>query len=167
MTTPSDDDQTANTEASDTPPEHRPIWPVAPIHQVPDGNLAAIADASYFLGFPVTLYMPWGIASGHTAPYNEYYKHLAERARGGELAPGMPEGSAEVIDNFAKNNFDRFAEIPYSDRTTFQDGFDLTSFVNLKDALCWIGGFPQPFRHDYLRLRLADITAWAWGNLRP
>jgi hypothetical protein len=171
MTTPEDsaeaaaaDKTTVAQPATATPP----IAPVVSLHQAPDANLSAIARASYFLGFPVTLYMPWGVASGNTAPYNDYYRYLAELTRNVKLPPDVPEDSADVIDQFAKNNFDPYAEVPYSESAaaTIKDGFDLTSFINLKDALCWIGGFPEPFRHDYLRLRLTDVTAWAWGSLR-
>lgn len=137
-----------------------------PIHQAPDANLAALAGLSYFIGFDVILYMPWGVASGSTTAYNDYYRHLAAHARGGNLPADAPEGIADVIDRFAKNNFDRYAEVPYSETAElcFREGFDLTLFVILKNAVCSVGGIAQPLRHDYLRLRLADVTAWAFGT---
>ena len=54
------------------------------------------------------------------------------------------------------SNFDGYPEVSYSEsaEATFRDGFDLTSFVNLKDTRCRIGGFRQPFLHDYLRIRV-------------
>lgn len=166
MSTP---DQGINASADTTTEEptqdELKITPVVPLHQVPDFNLAAITHISHFVGFPLTLYMPWGIASGNAAAPNDYYKHLAESTRGGNVPAGTPEDWVEAIDDFAKRHFDPYTEMSYADRMerAYQGGWDLTAFLNLKDVRCWIGGAQQPVLHDYLRVRLSDVTAWSWG----
>lgn len=153
-------------EFSDAPAQLPEILPVVPLHQLPDINLVAIAHMSDFVGFPLMLYMPWGIAAGHTASPNAYYQYLGERARGGGVPPDAPEGWNDLIDEFAKNNFDAYSQVSPSDRlkSSYEQGWDLLSHINLKNVSCWIGGFPEPTKHEYLRVRLADVTAWAWGT---
>jgi hypothetical protein len=152
--------------AEETPANDLKIHAVVPMHQVPDVNLNAMLVIADHIGLPVTLYMPWGIATGNIAPPNLYYQHLADSVRAGNLPADAPESWGEVIDRFAEVHFDPYTEMETGARrqNAVVDGFDVTSHFALKDAVCWIGGFSQPTRHDYLRVRLADVTAWAWGK---
>lgn len=164
MTTQSDEnaDQSPN-----QPPEARPITPTMDVHQRPDQNLWEIASVSDFFGFPLTLYLPWGIVSGHTAAPNDYYKHLAESVRNMQLPPDLDPGWKQVISDFAARAFDQYANVKPSERAekVFYDGVNLTAAINIKDAKCWVGGYPRPIEHEYLRVRLTDVTAWAWGAI--
>ena len=153
-------------EAADIPPQQMSdIVPVVPLHQVPDVNLLAIAHIADFVGFPLTLYMPWGIAAGNVGSPNGYYKHLGEQVRAGIIPADAPEGWREMIDEFASTNFDAYSEMTPSERleNSYAQGFDLLSHINLRDATCWVGGFTHPMKHEYLRVRLSDVSAWAWG----
>ena len=162
MATPSDASQPKGPLDSALPEKR--ITPVIPLHQVPDHILAVVADVSHLIGFPITLYMPWGIATGHTCGYEEYFKHLGDTVRAG--SQGAPDGLIKAIDTFAKNNFDRWAEESPEDRSarTFFDGVHLTSALVLKNAKCLLAGAEQPIHHNYLRLRLTDVTAFSWGS---
>lgn len=142
------------------------IAPVVSLHQMPDPNLLALVHMSDFVGFPLTLYLPWGVVAGHTGSPNTYYKHLAEQARAGTAPADAPDGWAEMIDEFAEANFDAYSNVPPAERVRngIEQGFDLTSYIILKDANCWVGSFTSPIEHEYLRVRLIDVTAWAWGK---
>lgn len=147
--------------------EQMKISPVVALHHQPDGNLQAIAHVAEFIGFPITLYLPWGIAAGNTASPSRYYEHLAASVRGGELPNEVPDGWVELIDQFAAVHFDPLAEMSFDERTkdNIVDGFNLVSFFALRDARCWVGGSPHPINHEYLRVRISDVTAWAWGSI--
>lgn len=123
---------------------------------------------SSWAGFPLTLYMPWGIASGHIARPAEYYQHLADRVSDKSSLPhdADPEWH-NIIDTLAQEKFGQWVDMKPSERVDrlFYDGVNLTAAVTLKDPLCWIGGFPNPIRHEFLRVRLTDVTAWSWGRL--
>jgi hypothetical protein len=77
----------------------------------------------------VTLYMSWGIATGHTVGYKAFYTHLAEKFRGNRTVPlddsGSAETWAEIIDDYAATNFDKLAEMPIEEYVdgSFKDGF--------------------------------------------
>ncbi|WP_155948426.1 hypothetical protein [Mycobacterium sp. URHB0044] len=154
--------------AGDSPPEPLKITPVVPLYQRPDSNLVAIANMAEFVGFPITFYMPWGIASGHTANPNEYYRHLGDSAVAGTLPDDVPEGWADAIAEFAEINFYKYSRLTPSERAenVMLDGFNLTSFVALKNAQCWSGGSAHSVDHEYLRVSLTDVSAWAWGKLQ-
>lgn len=137
------------------------------IYNRPENNLVEIAMMADFIGFPVTLYLPWGIAAGHVAGPNKYYEHLAERARSGLSDPNLPEGWGEILEDWTQRHFDTFANMKPSERNAkiFHDGFNMTSYLALQDAKSWVGGAASPVEHDYLRVRLTDVTAWAWGAI--
>ncbi|QRY48145.1 hypothetical protein JVX93_15970 [Mycolicibacterium boenickei] len=157
--TAADDD----TQANESVPR---ITPVVPVHQQPDANLSVIAHMSHFVGFPMTFYMPWGIAAGHTASPNAFYKYLGEMARAGQPPDASPEFD-EMIENFAATNFDAYSNMTASERIdqAIVDGFNLLAYINLTNVKCWTAGLQQPVEHRFLRLRLTDITAWTWGAL--
>lgn len=89
MTTPSTADNAGAAGDGTEPdgvPEPQRTTPVVPMYHVPDPNLASLDHVAYLIGFPVTLYLPWGLATGHTCAQSEFYKHLAERARAGSAS---------------------------------------------------------------------------------
>lgn len=128
-----------------------------------------LANRAHFLGFPLTLYMPWGIASGNTAAAHDYYQHLADNVRNINVPDGTDPQWSQVIDEFAQHAFGRWADLTPSEWTEnlFYDGVNLTTSLTLRNAYCWIGGFGKPVEHEYLRIRLTEVTAWAWGTITP
>lgn len=161
------DDETSE-GLHDTAEPERPIAPVFDVYSRPEQNLVEIAMMASFIGFPLTLYMPWGIVSGHAASPNEYYAHLAARARSGISDPNLPEGWGKILDQWAEANFDAYADMDPAERTekSYYDGVNLTSQLIVKDAKCWTSGFDKPIEHDFLRVRISDVSAWAWGALQ-
>lgn len=153
----------------ESPLEPHPITPTIDLHQLPDPNLVEVTMQAHFLGFPLTLYMPWGIASGITAAPSDYYRHLADSVRGTQFPGGDDPQFRQVIDDLAQKKFGRWADLKPSDwvENLFHDGVNLTAAVTLRNAYCWIGGFAEPNQHEYLRVRLTDVTAWAWGVMTP
>jgi hypothetical protein len=158
------DEQPDEADANPTPLQ---ISAVVPLHQQPDANLVAIAQMADFVGFPMTLYMPWGIASGNAVSPNSYYRHLGESARSGTPSSDPPDWWSDAINTFAEQNFDKYADLDPTERMTsyFEGGFNLLSHINLSNARCWTAGFTSPIHHDFLRVRLTDVNAWAWGLL--
>lgn len=75
---------------------------------------------------------------------------------------------SEVLDDFAAKNFDEFAKMSASERheKIYYDGVNLTAAFVLRDARCWLAGLPSAITHEYLRVKLTDITAWAWGTVQ-
>ncbi|MCA2306968.1 hypothetical protein JF770_25735 [Mycobacterium intracellulare] len=164
MTPPDDpaavDERTGDGEGH----ERAPVTPVVDVPQAPDPILQNLAFIGNAVGVPLSLYLPWGVASGRIAPPGEYYQHLAEHVR--SAPEGAPPSFTELLDFVAKRWFDPFVDMPQAElyKDSFRDGFNLISFVVLKDANCKINSGP-PVQHEFLRIKLADVTAWSWGKL--
>lgn len=145
-----------------------PIRAVGDVFQLPDGNLQELVAVASGMGAPVTLYLPWGVAVGNLAGPAAYYEHLARCVRtasmtnpdGGEIDERWPE----LLDDFAAKVFDPMAARTVQERhaARYKDGFDMTRFLILRDAQCYVG-LRQPLQHEYLSIQLTHVTAWSWG----
>lgn len=141
------------------------IRAVTDVYNQPEINLVELAMLADFIGFAVTLYMPWGVVAGNAAAPNAYYRHLAESARAAKTDPNLPEGWDQVLEDWAERNFDPYSELSPADRmdNVFREGWNLTSHMIIRDARCLMAGAVNHIQHEFLRVRLTDVTAWAWG----
>jgi hypothetical protein len=81
----------------------------------------------------VALYLPWGMATGITVPgayFGHYVAHFFNKHDAGDIAGRLAALEAE------------------------QDGV----FIHLRKATCFVAG--EVVRHDSLRVRLSDVSAW-------
>lgn len=81
----------------------------------------------------VTLYLPWGVATGITVPssyFGHYIANFFSRNEAGDVAGRIAELDAE------------------RDRV----------FLHLRRARCYVAGIVV--EHDSLRIRLSDVSAW-------
>ena len=99
-------------------------------------QLLAQADADS-LAFGITLYMPWGIASGMATSRAQFDIDCAEWFR---------ERNAEALEAVFSSDVEGSAE----------DGY-----IHLSRAKCYAATTVQ--HHDVLRLRLSDVIAWTIG----
>ena len=93
-------------------------------------QLDAEADST---SIEVTLYLPWGMATGITVP-GSYFGHF-------------------VAHFFNKNNADDIAG-----RLAALEAEQDRVFIHLRKATCCVAG--EVVRHDSLRIRLSDVSAW-------
>ena len=134
------------------------VSPVVPLHQAPDGNLAAIASVADFVGFPLTLYMPWGIATGHTAAPNQYDKHPADSARRAQsyrLTCQKVGGHSQRFRRAALRSVRRDGVPERMDRTIV-DSFDLTS--NSISRMCRVDSAAFPPRSNTTTSACGSLT---------
>jgi len=93
-------------------------------------RLDAEADST---SIEVTLYLPWGMATGITVPgsyFGHYIAHFFNKNDAGDIARRLGALEAE------------------QDRV----------FIHLRKATCYVAG--QVVTHDSLRIRLSDVSAW-------
>ena len=94
-------------------------------------QLHAEADST---SIEVTLYLPWGMATGITVPddtyFGHYVAHFFTKHDAGDIAGRLAALEAE------------------QDRV----------FIHLRKARCYVAA--QVFTHDSLRVRLSDVSAW-------
>ena len=93
-------------------------------------QLDAEADST---SIEVTLYLPWGMATGITVP-DTYFGHY-------------------VAHFFTKNDADDIAG-----RLAALEAEQDRVFIHLRKARCYVAG--QVVTHDSLRVRLSDVSAW-------
>lgn len=129
-------------------------------------DLVSIANIGY--GLPVTLYMPWGVVSGHVQAPHEFFAAAAETNRAG-ARESDDENAFEVADAVVGRAFDPWGKsTPEADRQSLnlQQGYDLTTFIHLTHVKAWLSGSGGPIEHDHLRIRLSAVSAWAHGMVR-
>jgi hypothetical protein len=93
-------------------------------------QLDAEADST---SIEVTLYMPWGMATGITVSssyFGHYVAHFFNKNDAGDIAKRLGALEAE------------------QDRV----------FIHLRKARCYVAG--EVVTHDSLRIRLSDVSAW-------
>lgn len=130
----------------------------------PDAVLQDLVDYAHIIGIGVTLYLPWGAASGNIIGGAEYFEKMAEGIRESGAKESADKG--QVADLYAKT-FDRWAtalQPPSEDDETY-DPY-LSRFIHLKDVTCSIPGPISPIRHEYLRVQLSHVTAWSSGVIQ-
>jgi hypothetical protein len=99
-------------------------------------HIDAEADS---VSIEVTLYLPWGVATGITVP-SEYFGHY-------------------VAKFFARNDADDVA-----DRIGALEAEQDRVFLHLRKARCYVAG--TMVEHDSLRIRLSDVSAWTVAGIR-
>jgi hypothetical protein len=87
----------------------------------------------------VTLYLPWGVATGITVP-STYFGHY-------------------VAHFFTKNDAEDIAG-----RLGALEAEQDRVFLHLRKARCYVGG--EVVRHDSLRIRLSDVSAWTVDGMK-
>ena len=98
-------------------------------------HIDAEADS---VSIEVTLYLPWGVATGITVP-GEYFGHY-------------------VANFFAKNDAHDVAG-----RLGTLEAEQARVFLHLRKARCYVAG--TVVEHDSLRVRLADVSAWTVAGI--
>jgi hypothetical protein len=99
-------------------------------------------------GFVVTLYLPWGAAVGEIVPAWYFDQKVA-----GELRRVGNKQQHDTLDDLG-DKID-----PKSGETAAHASDD---YVHLgRDTLCLVNG--QVYRHQQLRVRRPDVTAWTFG----
>ena len=119
-------------------------------------------------GVPVTLYVPWGVVSGHVHAPHEFFAAAAEANRSGARESG-DEGAIALSDAIAGRAFDRWSEpVEESDRmkVNLQHLYDTTTFLHLTHVKAWLSGSNGPIEHDHLRIRMSAVSAWTHGMIR-
>jgi hypothetical protein len=99
-------------------------------------HIDAEADS---VSIEVTLYLPWGVATGITVP-GEYFGHY-------------------VAKFFTKNDAEDVAG-RIGSLEAEQDGV----FLHLRKARCYVAG--TVVDHDSLRIRLSDVSAWTVAGIK-
>lgn len=150
-------------------PEFPAIAPVAEVFGRPDVTLQTLSNYSTGFGVGLTLFMPWGVATGSTIGHREFYADVAEKFRAAPVNVSEGNGTHEqwegILDDFAARNFDVVANESAEERSDrmFRDGFDLNTYLHLRDVRCYVAALPQPLVQDYMRIRLTDVTGWSYG----
>ena len=99
-------------------------------------HIDAEADA---VSIEVTLYLPWGVATGITVP-GSYFGHYAANF-------------------FAKNDAQDVAG-----RLGRLAAEQARVFIHLRRARCYVAG--TVVEHDSLRIRLSDVSAWTFAGIQ-
>jgi hypothetical protein len=104
-----------------------------------DGILRHIDTEADSVSIEVTLYMPWGVATGITVP-SAYFGHY-------------------VANFFAKNDAQDVAG-----RLGALEAEQARVFLHLRKARCYVAG--TIIEHDSLRIRLSDVSAWTVAGIK-
>jgi hypothetical protein len=99
-------------------------------------HIDAEADS---VSIEVTLYLPWGVATGITVP-NTYFGHY-------------------VANFFTRNDAEDVAG-----RIGALEAEQDRVFLHLRKARCYVGG--TVVDHDSLRIRLSDVSAWTVAGIK-
>jgi hypothetical protein len=103
-----------------------------------DAILRHIDAEAQSVSIEVTLYLPWGIATGITVP-NEYFGHY-------------------VAKFFTRNDAEDVAA-----RIGSLEAEQDRVFLHLRKARCYVAG--TTVEHDSLRIRLSDVSAWTVAGI--
>ena len=104
-----------------------------------DGILRHIDTEADSVSIEVTLYMPWGVATGITVP-SAYFGHY-------------------VANFFARNDAQDVAG-----RLGAVETEQARVFLHLRKARCYVAG--TMVEHDSLRIRISDVSAWTVAGIR-
>jgi hypothetical protein len=99
-------------------------------------HIDAEADS---VSIEVTLYLPWGVATGLTVP-SEYFGHY-------------------VAKFFTRNDAEDVAG-----RIGALEAEQERVFLHLRRARCYVAG--TRVEHDSLRIRLSDVSAWTVAGIQ-
>ena len=98
-----------------------------------DAILRHIDEEADSVSVEVTLYLPWGVATGITVP-SAYFGH------------------------YIANFFDKNEAQDVTGRLTALEAEQARVFLHLRKAKCYVAG--TIVEHDSLRIRLSDVSAW-------
>ncbi len=98
------------------------------------------------ISFGVTLFLPWGVATGHTISGPQFAERLGEA-----MQDVAPTNLASVLKTVSEK-VGELAEVEADFRQT----------IHLKNVTCSVGG--RRFDRDRLRIRMADVSAWDFGK---
>ena len=103
-----------------------------------DVILRHIDAESDSVSIEVTLYLPWGVATGITVP-GTYFGH------------------------YVANFFGRNDAKDVAGRIGALDAEQARVFLHLRKARCYVAG--TVVEHDSLRIRLSDVSAWTVAGI--
>jgi hypothetical protein len=104
-----------------------------------DAILRHIDAEATSVSIEVTLYLPWGAATGITVP-SEYFGHY-------------------VANFFTRNDAQDVAG-----RIGSLEAEQERAFLHLRKARCYVAG--TMVEHDSLRIRLSDVSAWTVAGIK-
>jgi hypothetical protein len=104
-----------------------------------DAILRRIDAEADSISIEVTLYLPWGVATGITVP-TEYFGHY-------------------VAKFFTSNDAEDVAR-----RIGALEAEQERIFLHLRKARCYVAG--TVVEHDSLRIRLSDVSAWTLAGVK-
>jgi hypothetical protein len=99
-------------------------------------HIDAEADA---VGIEVTLYLPWGVATGITVP-------------------------SRYFGNYVAKFFNRNDAEDVAGRIGALEAEQARVFLHLRKARCYVAG--TMVEHDSLRIRLSDVSAWTVAGIK-
>jgi len=99
-------------------------------------HIDAEADA---VGIELTLYLPWGVATGITVP-------------------------SRYFGNYVAKFFNRNDAEDVAGRIGALEAEQARVFLHLRKARCYVAG--TMVEHDSLRIRLSDVSAWTVAGLK-
>jgi hypothetical protein len=99
-------------------------------------HIDAEADA---VGIEVTLYLPWGVATGITVP-------------------------SRYFGNYVAKFFNRNDAEDVAGRIGALEAEQARVFLHLRKARCYVAG--TMVEHDSLRIRLSDVSAWTVPGIK-
>jgi hypothetical protein len=106
-----------------------------------DAILRHIDAEAESVGIEVTLYLPWGVATGITVP-------------------------SRYFGNYVAKFFNRNDAEDVAGRIGALEAEQARVFLHLRKARCYVAG--TMVEHDSLRIRLSDVSAWTvTGIKRP
>src|SRR5882757_6174323 len=104
-----------------------------------DAILRHIDAEAAAVSIEVTLYLPWGVATGITVP-SAYFGHY-------------------VASFFTRNDAEDVAG-----RIRALEAEQARVFLHLRKARCYVAG--TMVEHDSLRIRLSDVSAWTVTGIK-
>jgi hypothetical protein len=172
VTDGSDEQNVEDGPADDSPAEYEMPTVHATVEWFsrPDPVLQDIVGvANIGPGLPVTLYLPWGIVSGHVESGDRFFADAAATMRSGGDDPQEDDADESLVEVIARRSFDPWSEHISEDermRLNLQQGYDLTTFMHLNNVQTFLHGWNQWQTHDHMRIRLSAVTGWAYGMMR-
>ncbi|MFE2994985.1 hypothetical protein ACFXG4_08240 [Nocardia sp. NPDC059246] len=132
-------------------------------HALPDPQLQYLSDMGSAINFDLTLVLPAGVITGIAIGAKEFYEGSADIVRAAIANANESTRTAGqlLIDAMITPEIEA---IPEDDDPADQvhQGYNLISSIHLRDVALLTG--PTVVRQKYLRVKLSDVTAWAYGR---
>lgn len=125
----------------------------------PDPVLQKPAGMSHGAGLLLTLYLPWGAVTEVLVDASEYFQRVSTQVQNDSPRDGSDTARAsDLFGGFFSRWADDTAKCERRDDTST---YDLRR-AHLKNAAC-VGPSGTITPHDYLRIRLSEVSAWSKG----